>query len=73
MSQRPAPSPDRQPLEEHAAESVLAYAAAERTKTDALASVLENIAANGYPSPESRMPWETARDAHLAGEQPHVA
>ncbi|MCI3220913.1 hypothetical protein GXP76_01700 [Streptomyces sp. NP-1717] len=59
-----------------AAASVLAYAAAERAKTDVLASVLEDIAANGYPSPESGVPWETARDTHLArlaDEQPRVA
>ncbi|MFE5885538.1 hypothetical protein [Streptomyces hydrogenans] len=76
MSQQPAPVPARQPLDEHAADSVRAYAAAERAKTDVLASVLEDIAANGYPSPESGMPWETARDAHLArlaDEQPRVA
>ncbi|MEU3434184.1 hypothetical protein [Streptomyces sp. NPDC006863] len=76
MSQQPAPAPARQPLDEYAAESVLAYAAAERAKTDVLASVLEDIAANGYPAPESGVPWETARDAHLArlaDEQPRVA
>ncbi|MFD9504190.1 hypothetical protein [Streptomyces sp. NPDC060035] len=76
MSQQPATAPDRQPLDEHAAESVRAYAAAERAKTDVLASVLEDIAMNGYPSPETGVPWETARDAHLArlaGEQPRVA
>ncbi|MFB7429068.1 hypothetical protein ACFC0K_37920 [Streptomyces hydrogenans] len=76
MSQQPAPVPARQPLDEHAADSVRAYAAAERAKTDVLASVLEDIAANGYPSPESGMPWETARDTHLArlaDEQPRVA
>lgn len=76
MSQQPAPAPARQPLDEHAAESVRAYAAAERAKTDVLASVLEGIAENGYPSPESGVPWETARDAHLArlaDEQPRGA
>ncbi|MFE7516373.1 hypothetical protein ACFU8I_34865 [Streptomyces sp. NPDC057540] len=76
MSQQPAPAPARQPLDEHAAASARAYAAAERAKTDILASVLEDIAANGYPSPESGVPWETARDAHLAhlaDEQPRVA
>ncbi|AYG78563.1 hypothetical protein DWB77_00671 [Streptomyces hundungensis] len=66
MSQQPAPAPARQPLDEHAAEAARAYAAAERARTDALASVLEDIAAHGYPSPESGVPWETARDAHLA-------
>ncbi|MGC5543649.1 hypothetical protein ACPYPE_23550 [Streptomyces griseus] len=76
MSKQPATAPARQPLDEHAAKSVLAYAAAERAKTDVLASVLEDIAANGYPAPESGIPWETARDAHLArlaDEQPRVA
>ncbi|MEU9496549.1 hypothetical protein AB0D73_32820 [Streptomyces sp. NPDC048215] len=76
MSQQPAPVPDRQPLDERAAESVLAYAASERAKTDVLASVLEDIAANGYPTPETGVPWETARDTHLsrlADEQPRVA
>ncbi|MFJ3198623.1 hypothetical protein ACIPJQ_39050 [Streptomyces griseoviridis] len=76
MSQQPAPASARQPLDEQAAESVLAYAAAERAKTDVLVSVLEDIAANGYPSVESGVPWETARDAHLArlvDEQPRVA
>ncbi|MEU9146670.1 hypothetical protein [Streptomyces sp. NPDC048349] len=78
MSEQPAtaPVPDRQPLDEHAAAAVLAYAADQRAKVDALASVLEDIAAHGYPSPETGVPWETARDAHLAGladEQPRVA
>ncbi|MGW2477744.1 hypothetical protein [Streptomyces sp. NPDC001665] len=76
MSQKPALVPARQPLDEHAAEAARAYASAERAKTDTLASVLEDIAANGYPSPETGVPWETARDAHLAGladGQPRVA
>ncbi|MDX3540120.1 hypothetical protein PV721_38625 [Streptomyces sp. MB09-01] len=78
MSQQPAtaPVPDRQPLDEHAAASVLAYAADQRAKVDVLASVLEDIAVNGYPAPETGMLWETARDAHLArlaDEQPRVA
>lgn len=78
MSEQPAtaPVPDRQPLDERAAASVLAYAAEERAKVDVLASVLEDIAANGYPAAETGVPWETARDAHLARlvqEQPSVA
>ncbi|WP_406466156.1 hypothetical protein OHB07_37440 [Streptomyces sp. NBC_00111] len=76
MSQQPATSPDRQPLDEPAAEAVRAYAAAERAKADLLATVLEDIAANGYPAPETGVPWEAARDAHLArlaDEQPRVA
>ncbi|MFJ8888845.1 hypothetical protein ACIRJR_36380 [Streptomyces sp. NPDC102402] len=76
MSQQPAAAPDRQPLDEYAAESVRAYAAAERAKADLLASVLEDIAANGYPAPETGVAWEAARDAHLArlaDEQPRVA
>lgn len=78
MSQQPAtaPVPDRQPLDEHSAASVLAYAADQRAKVDVLASALEDIAAHGYPSPEAGVPWETARDAHLArlaDEQPSVA
>ncbi|MFB7211700.1 hypothetical protein [Streptomyces sp. NPDC056255] len=76
MSQQPEPAPARQLLDEHAADSVRAYAAAERAKTDVLASVLEDIAANGYPATESGVLWETARDAHLtrlADEQPRVA
>ncbi|MEU9379050.1 hypothetical protein AB0D94_35570 [Streptomyces sp. NPDC048255] len=78
MSQQPAtaPVPDRHPLDEHAAASVLAYAADQRAKVDVLASVLEDIAAHGYPSAETGVLWETARDAHLArlaDEQPRVA
>ncbi|GAA2453735.1 hypothetical protein GCM10010433_65070 [Streptomyces pulveraceus] len=78
MSQQPAsaPVPARQPLDEHAAASVRAYAADQRAKVDVLASVLEDIAANGYPSPETGTPWETARDEHLARlaeEPPRVA
>ncbi|MET8820460.1 hypothetical protein EF914_25090 [Streptomyces sp. WAC05458] len=78
MSKQPAPAPvpDRQPLDEHAAASVRAYAADQRAKVDVLASVLEDIAANGYPAAESGVLWEEARDAHLerlAGEQPRVA
>lgn len=78
MSEQPAivSVPERQPLDEHAAASVLAYAAEQRAKVDVLASVLEDIAANGYPAPETGVLWETARDAHLArlaDEQPRVA
>ncbi|MEU0275007.1 hypothetical protein [Streptomyces sp. NPDC006307] len=68
--------PDRKPLDEHAAASVRAYAADQRAKTDLLVSVLEDIAAHGYPAPETGVLWEDARDAHLerlAGEQPRVA
>ncbi|MFI2415717.1 hypothetical protein [Streptomyces sp. NPDC018947] len=60
----------------HADASIRAYAADQRAKVDVLASVLEDIAANGYPSPDTGMLWEEARDAHLerlAGEQPRVA
>ncbi|MFG2991815.1 hypothetical protein ACGFZK_21415 [Streptomyces sp. NPDC048257] len=78
MSQQPAtsPVPERLPLDEHAAASVLAYAADQRAKIDVLASVLEDIAAHGYPAPETGVLWETARDAHLArlaDGQPRVA
>ncbi|MCY0944758.1 hypothetical protein [Streptomyces antarcticus] len=78
MSQQPAsaPVPERLPLDEHAAASALAYAADQRAKVDVLASVLEDIAANGYPAPDTGVLWETARDAHLArlaDEQPRVA
>jgi hypothetical protein len=76
MSEQPALVPDRQPLDEHAAASARAYAADQRARVDVLASVLEDIAANGYPSPETGVLWEEARDAHLdrlAGEHPHVA
>lgn len=76
MSEQPALVPDRQPLDKHAAASVRAYAADQRAKVDVLASVLEDIAAHGYPSPETGVLWEEARDAHLdhlAGEQPRVA
>ncbi|MFI5774915.1 hypothetical protein ACIA74_42025 [Streptomyces sp. NPDC051658] len=78
MSQQPAtaPVPDRQPLDEHAAASVRAYAADQRARVDVLASVLEDIAEHGYPAVESGMLWEDARDAHLArlaDEQPRVA
>ncbi|MFE9172888.1 hypothetical protein ACFYNZ_26040 [Streptomyces kebangsaanensis] len=76
MSQEPAPAPERQPLDETAAEAVRKYAADERAKTAMLISVLEDIATHGYPAPESGVLWEEARDAHLAhlaGEQPRVA
>ncbi|WP_331746062.1 hypothetical protein [Streptomyces sp. NBC_00872] len=76
MSQQPAPAPARQPLDEHAAESARAYASDLRARVDVLASMLEDIAANGYPAPESGVLWEDARDAHLErlpGEQPRVA
>ncbi|WP_240509332.1 hypothetical protein [Streptomyces agglomeratus] len=48
MSEQPAFAPDRQPLDEHAAASVRAYAADQRARVDVLASVLEDIAARGY-------------------------
>ncbi|MEV4947372.1 hypothetical protein [Streptomyces sp. NPDC053755] len=76
MSEQPATAPDRQPLDEHAAASARAYAAEQRARVDVLASVLEDIAANGYPAPETGVPWEDARDAHLerlAGEPPRIA
>lgn len=56
----------REPLTEQAADAVRAYADRERSKADTLAAVLEDIAANGYPAPESGVLWETARDEHLA-------
>ncbi|MFF7333329.1 hypothetical protein [Streptomyces sp. NPDC008150] len=68
--------PDRQPLDEHAAASARAYAADQRARVDVPASVLEDIAAHGYPSPQTGALWEEARSAHLdrlAGEQPRVA
>ncbi|CQR59518.1 hypothetical protein [Streptomyces leeuwenhoekii] len=67
MSQQPAPAPvpDRQPLDENAAASIRAYAADQRARIDVLASVLEDIAENGYPAAESGVLWEDARDAHL--------
>ncbi|MFD7315976.1 hypothetical protein [Streptomyces sp. NPDC056730] len=40
MSEQSAPTPDCQPLDEHAAASVRAYAADRRAKVDVLASVL---------------------------------
>ncbi|MEU3604540.1 hypothetical protein AB0E83_03650 [Streptomyces sp. NPDC035033] len=78
MSQQPAAAPvhDRQPLDEHAAAAVRAYAADQRAKADVLASVLEDIAAHGYPAAETGTLWEEARDAHLehlAGRRPRVA
>ncbi|MFJ2095486.1 hypothetical protein ACIOEW_40705 [Streptomyces sp. NPDC087901] len=76
MSEQPALVPDRQPLDEHAAASARAYAADQRARVDVLASVLEDIAAHGYPSAETGVLWEEARDAHLerlAGGQPRVA
>ncbi|WCD90879.1 hypothetical protein KPP03845_107308 [Streptomyces xanthophaeus] len=78
MSQRPAAAsvPDRQPLDEHAASSVLAYVEGQPAKVDVLASVPEDTAVHGYPSPEAGMLRETARDAHLArlaDGQPRVA
>jgi hypothetical protein len=78
MSEQPAPTPapERQPIDENAAASVRAYAADQRARVDVLASVLEDIAEHGYPTAESGVLWEGARDAHLerlAGEQPRVA
>ncbi|WP_327136254.1 hypothetical protein OG311_40170 (plasmid) [Streptomyces sp. NBC_01343] len=78
MSQQPdtAPVPDRQPLDEHTAATTRACAAEQRAKADALSSVLEDIAAYGYPSAEVGVPWETTRGDHLArlaDEQPRVA
>ncbi|MFC9682865.1 hypothetical protein [Streptomyces sp. NPDC056948] len=46
-----------------------------RARIDVLASALGDIAANGYPSPESGVLWEVARGGHLArlaGEEPRV-
>ncbi|MCE0447077.1 hypothetical protein LT493_29650 [Streptomyces tricolor] len=53
-----------------------AYAADQRAKVDVLASVLEDIAANGYPAAGlvccGRKP-ATPTLERLAGEQPRVA
>ncbi|WP_030302086.1 hypothetical protein [Streptomyces katrae] len=78
MSEQPATAPvlERLPLDERAAASVVAFAAEQRGKVDVLASVVEGIAAYGYPSPETGELWATARDAHLdrfIDEQPRVA
>ena len=56
----------RELLSEQAADAVRAYADRERAKVETLTAVLEDIAAHGYPDPESGVLWETARDAHLA-------
>ena len=67
MSEQPAPeTAARQPLEPAAADAVRAYAARTRERADRLASVLEDIAANGLPAPEECTPWEELREAHLA-------
>ncbi|MFC5720481.1 hypothetical protein ACFP1Z_09945 [Streptomyces gamaensis] len=74
MTQQPAP--ERQPVPPAAAEALRAYAAEQRDKADRLAAVLEDIAANGLPDPETGVLWETLRDAHLARlaeEPPRVA
>ncbi|MFF9186441.1 hypothetical protein [Streptomyces misionensis] len=66
---------DRRQFDKHAAAALCAYASDQRAKVDALASVLEDIAAHGYPSPETGVLWEDARDGHLqrrVGEQPRV-
>ncbi|MER7050309.1 hypothetical protein [Streptomyces jumonjinensis] len=72
----PAPVPDRQRLDENAAASLRRYAAGERARVDVLVAVLEDIAENGYPAPETGVLWETARDTHLerlAVQEPRVA
>ncbi|MFD4372442.1 hypothetical protein [Streptomyces sp. NPDC058486] len=86
MSQQSAAAPEsvrqpldqaaRQPLDAEAAASVRAYVADQRARVELLASVLEDIAAHGYPAAESGLLWEDARDAHLkrlADEEPRVA
>ncbi len=59
-SASPAATPDCQPLDKTAAASARQYAADQRARVDVLASVLEDIAENGYPSPESGVLWEVA-------------
>ncbi|MEV6533643.1 hypothetical protein AB0M86_29295 [Streptomyces sp. NPDC051639] len=56
----------RQPLEPAAADAVRAYAARTRADADQLASVLEDIAANGLPAVDDCTPWEELRETHLA-------
>jgi hypothetical protein len=58
------PAPGRDPLSPEAAAAVRSYAGRERARTDELAAVLEDIAANGLPRPEDCTPWEELRDAH---------
>ncbi|MEV6212315.1 hypothetical protein [Kitasatospora sp. NPDC051914] len=65
MSHTPADD-GREPVADHAADALRSWAQAERTQADALAQVLEDIAANGLPDPETCVPWEELRDQHLA-------
>lgn len=56
----------REPVSEQAADALRAYAAKERASTEQLAAFLEDVAANGLPSPEDATPWEIVRDRRLA-------
>ncbi|MGW1871614.1 hypothetical protein ACWCPS_39660 [Streptomyces mauvecolor] len=66
----------RQPVTPNGADALRAYAQRQRASADELAAVLEDIAANGLPAPESTTPWEVVRDrrlAQLAAERGQVA
>ncbi|MFF4741255.1 hypothetical protein ACFY2W_36040 [Streptomyces sp. NPDC001262] len=70
------PAPDRQPVSPKGADALRAYAARQRISAEQLAAFLEDVAANGLPTPEATTPWEAVRDrrlAELAPERGHVA
>lgn len=53
-----------EPLDPQAAEALREWAEREREQSPKLADVLEDLAANGLPTPEECTPWEDLRDAH---------
>jgi hypothetical protein len=70
------PAADRQPVTPEGADALRAYAARTRSSANELATFLEEVAANGLPSPENTTPWEVVRDrrlAELAEQRGHVA
>ncbi|MFJ3673940.1 hypothetical protein ACIPSE_46650 [Streptomyces sp. NPDC090106] len=78
MSDQPAPGDAavRQRLDAETADALRALAAQARTRADAYAAVLEDLAVNGLPDPADCTPWEELREAHrarLAGQRPAVA
>lgn len=64
------PASGREPLTPESAAALRAYAARKREQADRLADVLEDIAVNGLPDPETCTPWEALRERKL--EQLHA-
>ncbi|MDH6130045.1 hypothetical protein [Kitasatospora sp. GP82] len=56
----------REPIGPAQANALRSWADRERHNAETLAQVLEDIAVNGLPNPETGIEWEELRERHLA-------